>query len=190
MVTYAPHFISVVVLCGMVNVFMSPSSGIINIAIKAFGGEPIFFLGEASMFKHLYVWTGVWQGAGWGTILYLAALAGISPSLYEAAKVDGAGKLKIIMNIDIPGIMPTAIILLIMNLGKIMNIGFQKTYLLQNPLNIDASEIIATYVYKQGLLNAQFSYSTAIGLFNAAINIILLIIVNKTARKVSETSLW
>lgn len=190
MATYAPHFISIVVLCGMMSVFLSPSTGIINVIIKAMGMDPVFFLGDPEMFPHLYVWSGVWQNAGWGTIIYLAALAGIDPSLYEAARVDGANKFRLIWHIDIPGIMPTAILLLIMDLGKVMNIGFQKAYLLQNPLNMEASEIIPTYVYKVGLQQAQFSYSTAIELFNTTINIILLVIVNKFARRVSETSLW
>ncbi|MEG0906321.1 MAG: ABC transporter permease subunit [Niameybacter sp.] len=190
MATYAPHFISIVVLCGMMSVFLSPSTGIINVIIKAMGMDPVFFLGDPEMFPHLYVWSGVWQNAGWGTIIYLAALAGVDPSLYEAARVDGANKFRLIWHIDIPGIMPTAILLLIMDLGKVMNIGFQKAYLLQNPLNMEASEIIPTYVYKVGLQQAQFSYSTAIELFNTTINIILLVIVNKFARRVSETSLW
>ena len=190
MATYAPHFISIVVLCGMLSVFLSPSTGIINGILKMMGIDPVFFLGDPKMFPHLYVWSGVWQNAGWGTIIYLASLAGIDPSLYEAARVDGANKFRLIWHIDIPGIVPTVILLFIMDLGKIMNLGFQKAYLLQNPLNIEASEIISTYVYKVGLQQAQFSYSTAIELFNTTINIIMLIVVNKIARKYSETSLW
>ena len=190
MATYAPHFISIVVLCGMLSVFLSPSTGIINVILKMMGIDPVFFLGDPKMFPHLYVWSGVWQNAGWGTIIYLASLAGIDPSLYEAARVDGANKFRLIWHIDIPGIVPTVILLFIMDLGKIMNLGFQKAYLLQNPLNIEASEIISTYVYKVGLQQAQFSYSTAIELFNTTINIIMLIVVNKIARKYSETSLW
>lgn len=189
-VTYAPHFISVVVLVGMMGIFLSPRSGLINYIITFFGGKPIFFMGEPALFKSVYVWSGVWQNAGWGTIIYLAALAGISPELYEAAKVDGATKWQIIRHVDIPGIIPTAVILLIMNVGSIMNVGFQKVFLMQNPLNLSTSEIISTYVYKVGLIQSQYSYSTAIGLFNTVINVILLVSVNKFAKKVGETSLW
>lgn len=189
-VTYAPHFISVVVLTGMLYIFLSPRNGIINQFLSLFGIDSIFFLGDPKYFKSVFVWSGVWQNAGWGSIIYLAALSGINPELYEAAKVDGATKLRTIWHIDIPGIMPTAVILLIMNVGKIMNVGFQKAYLLQNSLNVESSEIIATYIYKIGLLQSQYSYSTAIGLFNTVINIILLVSVNKISKIVSDTSLW
>lgn len=189
-VTYAPHFISVVVLTGMMYIFLSPRNGIVNQFIGLFGKNSVFFLGDPKYFKSVFVFSGVWQNAGWGSIIYLAALSGINPELYEAAKVDGATKLQTIWNIDIPGIMPTAVILLIMNVGRIMDVGFQKAYLLQNSLNVEASEIIATYIYKIGLLQSQYSYSTAIGLFNTIINIILLVSVNKIAKKVSDTSLW
>lgn len=189
-VTYAPHFISVVVLVGMMQIFLSPRAGLINILIKFLGGEPVHFLAEPQWFKTIFVLSGVWQNTGWGTIIYLAALSGINPELYEAAKVDGATKFKIIRHIELPGIMPTAIIMLIMRLGRIMDLGFQKAYLLQNPLNAQSSEIISTYVYKVGLIQNQYSYSAAIGLFNTIINIILLTIVNKIAKTVSETSLW
>jgi putative aldouronate transport system permease protein len=189
-VTYAPHFISVVVLVGMVSIFLSPRNGLINNIIRIFGGQPIFFMGEPGMFKSLFVLSGIWQNAGWGTIIYLAALAGVSPELYEAAKVDGATKLQIIRHVDIPGIIPTAVTLLIMNAGHIMSVGFQKVYLMQNPLNLMSSEIISTYVYKVGLIQSQYSYSAAIGLFNSVINLILLISVNKISKKLSETSLW
>lgn len=189
-VTYAPHFISVVVLGGMLYIFLSPRSGLINFIRIFFGKEPINFLAEPQWFKTIFVLSGVWQNTGWGTIIYLAALAGINPELYEAAKVDGASKWGIIKNVELPGIMPTAIIMLIMRLGSIMDLGFQKAYLLQNPLNAESSEIISTYVYKVGLIQSQYSYSAAIGLFNTVINIILLTLVNKLAREVSETSLW
>ncbi|NMA85264.1 MAG: sugar ABC transporter permease [Epulopiscium sp.] len=189
-VTYAPHFISVVVLTGMMYIFLSPRNGIVNQLLMFLGQEPIFFLGDAKYYKSVFVFSGVWQNAGWGSIIYLAALSGINTELYEAAKVDGATKLQTIWNIDIPGIMPTAVILLIMNVGRIMDVGFQKAYLLQNPLNVSSAEIISTYIYKIGLIQSQFSYSTAIGLFNTVINIILLVSVNKFAKKVGETSLW
>lgn len=189
-VTYAPHFISIVVLVGMVNVFLSPSTGLVNNVIKAFGGEAIFFIGKPEYFRAIFVTSGIWQNTGWGTIIYLAALAGVSPELYEAARVDGASKLQIIKNIDIPSIAPTIIILLIMNLGRVMNVGFQKAFLLQNPLNAETSEIIQTYMYKVGLLQMEFEYSTAVSLFNTLINIILLLTANRIAKKFSENSLW
>ena len=190
MVTYAPHFISVVVMVGMLNVFLSPNTGILNFIIQAFGGEPVYFMSKPGMFRDIYVWSGVWQTAGWSTIVYMAALAGIDQQLHEAATVDGANKLQRIWHIDVPGILPTAIVLLILNMGRVMRLGFEKALLMQNPLNIDTSEIITTYVYKVGLLGAQFSFSTAVGLFNSVINLVLLLLVNKMARKFSETSLW
>lgn len=187
---YAPHFISVVVLCGMMNVFLGPSTGIVNNIIASLGGDKIFFLAEPRMFDDIFVWSDIWQNTGWSTIIYIAALSSISPELYEAAKIDGASKLKTILYIDIPGILPTIVTLFILRTGSFMNIGFQKAFLLQNPLNIEASEIIATYVYKIGLIQSQFSYSTAIGLFNTIINIILIFSVNAICKKINETSLW
>ncbi|WP_105614612.1 ABC transporter permease [Vallitalea okinawensis] len=189
-VTYAPHFISIVVLVGMIQMFLSPRNGFVNVMLMALGKDPIVFLAKAEWYKTIYVLSGIWQGAGWGSIIYLAALAGINIELYEAAKVDGASKFQIIRHIDIPGIMPTAVILLILSLGRIMNVGFQKAYLLQNDMNLKSSEIISTYVYKVGLIEAQYSYSAAIGLFNTIINIILLVSVNRLAKKLTETSLW
>lgn len=189
-VTYAPHFISVVVLVSMFTIFLSPSVGLINHIIAAFGGERVFFMAEPGMWKDIFVWSGVWQNAGWGTIIYIAALSGISPELYEAAKVDGASKFQIIRHVDLPGIMPTIVIMFILKMGSVMNVAFQKAYLMQNSLNIDASEVISTYVYKIGLESNQFSYSTAIGLFNTLINIILLISANRISKKISGSSLW
>lgn len=189
-VTYCPHFISIVVLTGMLYIFLSPRTGLINNLIQFLGGEPRFFLGQPEWFRPIFVLSGVWQNAGWSAIIYIAALAGISPDLYEAAKMDGANKWQIIRHIDLPGIMPTVTMMLIMEMGKVMNIGFQKAYLMQNGLNIAASEIIPTYIYKIGLIDAQYSYSAAISLFNNIINIILLVTVNKIAQKTSENSLW
>lgn len=189
-VTYVPHFISVVVLTGMLHIFLSPNGGLLNTIIGLIGIEPIYFLGEKQYFKSIFVLSGIWQNAGWGTIIYLAALAGVGPELYEAAKVDGASKLQIVRHIDFPSILPTVIILLVMNLGRIMNIGWQKAYLLQNSLNSETSEIIQTYMYKVGLIERQFEYSTAISLFNAVINIILLVTANRLAKRFSESSLW
>lgn len=187
---YAPHFISVVVLCGMVTLFLSPSTGIVNNIIAALGGERVYFLAQPELFQHIYVWSGVWQNTGWGTIIYIAALSSISPELYEAAKIDGASKLQTILHVDIPCILPTVVMLLILNMGSFMNIGFQKAFLLQNPLNAATSEIISTYVYKIGLIKSQFSYSTAIALFNTAVNIILLLSTNWVSKKISDTSLF
>jgi putative aldouronate transport system permease protein len=189
-VTYAPHFISVVVMVGMLNVFLSVRSGLFNHFIRALGGEAVYFMAKPELFRDIYVWSGVWQNAGWGTIIYLAALSGIDPQLHEAAIVDGATKLQRIRHIDIPGIIPTAIVLLILNMGRVMRLGFEKAFLMQNPLNVDTSEIIPTYVYKVGLLSAQYSFSAAVGLFNSIINLTLLVAVNRLARKFGETSLW
>lgn len=189
-VTYMPHFISVVVMVGMISVFFSPRSGFINTIVQAFGGDPIYFMGEAKYFRHLYVWSGVWQSAGWSSIIYIAALSGVSPELHESAMMDGASKLRRIWHIDIPTIMPTMVILLIMNCGQIMSVGFEKVFLMQNSLNNTVSEVISTYTYKIGLIQAEYSYSTAIGLFNNIINFTILIIVNKISGKLSGSSLW
>lgn len=188
MVTYAPHFISTVVLVGMMMVFMS-QSGIFNQLLGKLGAKPIPFLSDASLFRHIYVWSHIWQRTGYNSVIYIAALAGVSPELHEAAIVDGANKLQRIWHVDVPAILPTAIILLIMNTGNVLSIGFEKVYLMQNDLNLGVSEIISTYVYKIGLLSAQYSYSTAIGLFNNVINLIILLSVNKLADRMSGTSL-
>ncbi len=191
-VIYMPHFISTVVMVGIILQFLSPTVGMINNFIKLFGGEAYDFMGDPDLFRHIYVWTGIWQSAGYGTIIYLAALAGIDPGLHEAAIVDGANRFKRILHVDLPGILPTTIILLIMNTGQILNVGFEKIYLMQNSLNLSVSEVISTFVYKIGLQSAaaDFSYSTAIGLFRSAINIILIVTVNKVSKVVSENSLW
>ncbi|MDD3334467.1 MAG: ABC transporter permease subunit [Eubacteriales bacterium] len=189
-VTYAPHFISLVVMVGMLNVFLSPRSGFVNTLITSLGGQSVFFMGSPDWFRHLYVWSGVWQSAGWGSIIYLAALSGVAPELHEAAIIDGANKFQRILSIDLPTIMPTMVILLIMNFGSVMNVGYEKVFLMQNNLNLTTSEVISTYTYKLGLQNAEYSYSTAIGLFNNVINFSLLLIVNRAARKLSGSSLW
>ncbi|MGM0874707.1 MAG: ABC transporter permease [Bacillota bacterium] len=188
-VVYAPHFISVVVLSGMIYVFFS-NTGLINNFIMMFGGESISFMSKPEWFKPLYIGSGVWQETGWAAIIYLAALAGVSPELHEAAVMDGANKWHRILHVDIPAIMPTAVILLILTVGNIMNIGFEKAYLLQTPLNQPAAEIIPTYVYKMGLQQAQYSFAAAVGLFNAIINLLLLVAVNKFAKKLSGQGLW
>lgn len=189
-VLYAPHFISTVVLVGMLNLFLSPSTGLVNHLLNAVGVKSIYFMGDEDLFRGVYVWSGIWQNTGWSTIIYMASLCAINPELYEAAKMDGASKRQIILNIDIPSIAPTMITLFILSMGKFMNVGFQKAYLMQNALNVGTAEIISTYVYKIGMLKSQFSYSAAISLFNTAINIILLIATNKISKAVSETSLF
>ena len=189
--TYLPHFISTVVITGMLSAFLSPRSGFITTMLApVFGGERVYFLGQPEFFDHIYVWSGIWQGAGWGSIIYIAALSGVSPEWHEAAIIDGANRLKRIWYIDLPYIVPTMIILLILNCGSIMSVGFEKIFLMQNDLNMSASEVIATYTYKVGLQNYQYSYSTAIGLFNNVVNFIMLILVNKFAGKLSGSSLW
>ncbi len=189
-VTYAPHFISTVVMCSMIILFLSPSSGVINRIIKLLGGDPIYFLGVPKYFKPVYVLTGVWQSAGWGAIIYIAALAGIDPQLHEAAIMDGASRLQRIWHVNIPGILPTAIILLILNCGSIMNVGFDKIFLLKNDLNRSSAEVISTLVYQRGLIDRDYSSAAAIGLFNSVINLVLLVTVNTIARRTGETSLW
>lgn len=192
MTTYIPHFISVVVIVGLLMQILSMRTGVVNNLIALLGGERINFMGEPKYFRHLYVWSGIWQNAGWGSIIYIAALAAIDPQLHEAAIVDGAGKLKRIWHIDIPGILPTVIIMLILSLGSIMGTGFEKVILMQNSLNVGVSEVIDTYVYKVGIASQipNYSYSTAVGLFQSIVTFILTVIVNYVSRKVSETSLW
>ena len=187
---YAPHFISTVVMVGMIFLFTSPSSGLINKIIEAFGGKAVHFTAEPGWFVPMYVISEIWQSTGWGSILYLAALAGVSPELHEAALVDGANKFQRVWHIDIPGILPTIVIMMILNAGKIMNVGFEKAYLMQTSLNIKASEIIATYVYKRGVLKSQISLSTAVGLFDSVVNMILVVSVNWISRKVTDSSLF
>ncbi|WP_332631836.1 ABC transporter permease [Halalkalibacter flavus] len=188
-VIYAPHFISVVVLVGMVYVFFS-NNGIVNNILLLFGMDPIRFLAEASWFKPLYVGSSVWQETGWAAIIYLAALAAVSPELHEAAVMDGANKFQRIIHVDIPAILPIAMILLVLSVGNIMNIGFEKAYLLQTPLNQSSAEIIPTYVYKVGLQQAQYSFAAAVGLFNAIINLVLLWYVNRVVKRLSGNGLW
>jgi len=184
-------------MVSMLLIFLSPRSGLVNRALELFGGSPVHFIAEPEWFKSLYVLSGIWQSTGWNAIIYIAALSGIDPELHTAAIVDGASKLKRILYIDLPGIMPTAIILLILNMGHIMSIGFEKVFLMQNDLNITASEVISTYVYKIGLGGVgssygmpNYGYSAAVGLFNSVINFSLLIVANKLSKKFTETSLW
>lgn len=189
-VTYAPNFISVVVMVGMIISFLSPSTGLINHFIEALGFERQAFMTDPKWFKTIYVFSGVWQTTGWSSVIYLAALSGVDPQLHEAAIVDGASRIKRIWHINLPTIRPTMVILLIMSVGSIMSLGYEKILLMQNPLNMESSNVISTFVYQQGLLDAQYSYATAVGLFNAVINAILLISVNKIASKINDTSLF
>lgn len=187
--TYAPYFISVVVMCGMLTSFFS-SSGIVNQIIKLCGGNAVDFLNYDEYWRTLYVGSGVWRTSGYNAVIYIAALAGVSPELHEAATMDGANRIQRIWHIDIPSILPTIVILLILRCGRIMSVGFQKAYLLQNDLNLGVSEIIATYVYKMGLQKGQYSLSTAVGLFNNIINFLLVISVNKISDKLTGSGLW
>lgn len=190
MVTYMPHFISTVVMVSMILQALDPRLGIVTRVMHALGLQVVNPMAKAEYFKTIYVLTDFWQHTGYGSIIYLAALSSVDPSLHEAAVVDGAGRLQRIRHIDIPSILPTAVILLILRMGHIMNVGFEKVYLMQNPLNLRSAEVIATYVYKVGLLQANFSFSAAVGLFNSAINLVLLLLVNRVARQMGETSLW
>ena len=190
MVTYAPHFISTVVMASMIILFLNPRLGLFGVLMRAVGVPPVNYLAVASHFKFVYALSDIWQHAGYGAIIYMAALTSINPELYEAARIDGASRLQKIIHVDLPGIMPTMVILLILEFGEIMEVGFEKIYLLQNPVNISASEIIQTYVYKIGIINASFSFASAVGLFNSVINFILLVGVNAAARRISNTSLW
>lgn len=189
-VTYAPHFISIVVLVGMLYLFLSPSSGFVNEILALFNIEPIFFFGQAQWFRHIYVLSDIWQNSGWNMIIFLAALSSVPPELYEAAIIDGATRVQRMRYIDFNYVLPTAIIMLILRMGRVMNLGFQKAYLMQTDLNLGTSEIINTYVYKVGLLGGQFSYAAAIGFFQTIVNIALVFTVNRIARKVGDSSLW
>ena len=189
-VTYAPHFLSVLVLVGIIKSFCNSDYGIVNIVIRALGGTGQNWLQVDSMFRPLYIGSNIWQNIGWDAIIYISALAGIDPTLHEAAMIDGANRLQRIWHINIPGILPTMVILLILNSGHIMNIGFEKVFLMQNDLNMSTSDVISTYSYRIGIESAQYSLSTAISLFNSVINCALLLIVNGVSRKLNETSLW
>lgn len=189
-VTYAPHFLSVLVLVGVLKSFTNSDYGIVNIVIRHFGGEGYNWMQKANLFRPLYIGSGIWQNIGWDSIIYIAALAGIDPGLHEAAMIDGANRMQRIWHINIPGIMPTMVILLILNSGHILNVGFEKVFLMQNDLNMTTSDVISTYSYRIGIESAQYSLSTAISLFNSVINCGLLLLVNTISRRVSETSLW
>ncbi|MFD0677354.1 MULTISPECIES: ABC transporter permease [unclassified Paenibacillus] len=188
-VTYMPHFISLVVICGMVKDFTA-SEGVINDLISFFGGERSTFLLEPGLFRTIYISSGIWQHIGWGTIIYLAALTGIDPEQYEAARIDGAGRWKQMVHITVPGLMPTIIILLILEIGRMMNVGFEKIILLYNPSTYETADVVSSYVYRVGLQDFNYSFSSAVGLFNSLVNFILLLFSNWLSRKFNDTSLW
>ena len=189
-VTYAPYFISTVVLVGMLYTMLSPYSGVVNTIIKLLGGQPIHFMGKPRAYVMIYVLSGIWQTCGWSAIVYIAALTSVSPDLHESAIVDGANRLQRILHIDIPGIMPTIITMLILTAGQLITVGFEKAYLMQNSMNMGVSEVISTYTYKRGLVDGDFSYASAVEMFQSAINFLILLAVNKISKRISDTSLW
>lgn len=192
MVSYMPHFISTVVMVGVLLQFLDRDNGMINLILEALGFDRVHFMADRNYFYHIYIWSGVWQNAGYNAIIYISALASVPLELHEAAIVDGASIVKRILHIDLPCILPTICVLLILNCGSILNVGYEKIYLLQNSLNIKYSEVISTYVYKQGLTASvpQYSYSAAIGLFVSVINALLLLSVNKITKELSGNGLW
>ena len=190
MVSYAPYFISTVVICGMISIFMSQDSGIFNVIRGFFGMEPVDFLAKPEWFKHIYVWSGIWQGMGWSSIIYISALAGVDYEMHEAAIVDGATKIQRMIHIDLPSIKPTILMLFILQMGGLLGVGFEKVYLLQNSLNRSAASVISTYVYEVGLVNSDYGYSTAVGLFNSVISLVLVVTANQLSKKFAGESLF
>lgn len=190
MVSYAPYFISTVVMCGMITIFLGSDTGIFNIIRGFFGLDPVDFLAKPAWFKSIYVWSGVWQGMGWSSIIYISALSGVDMQLHEAAIVDGANKLQRIVHVDLPSIKPTIVMLLILQMGSLMSVGFEKVFLLQNTLNKSTASVISTYVYEVGLINSDYGYSTAVGLFNSAINVVLIVTANQVCKKLADESLF
>lgn len=190
LVSYAPHFLSTVIICSMLSLFCTKDTGLFNILGGMFGMESVSFLSVPEWFKDIYVWSGVWKGMGWSAIIYLSALAGVDPSLHEAAIIDGATKIQRMKHVDLPSIKPTIVMLLILRMGSIMDVGFEKVYLLQNSLNYKASVTISTYVYEVGLLDGDYSFSTAVGLFNNVVNVILLVSANVFSKKIMDESLF
>ena len=189
MVTYAPHFISTVVVCSMVTLFLN-RNGLFNNIGALLGAERVDYLTYPEYLASIYVWSGVWQGVGFGTVIYMSALSSVSPELIEAARIDGATRMKIIWHVNIPTILPTIVTMLILRCGNVLSVGFEKVFLLQNPLNLQASQVISTYVYELGMQKAQYSYSAAIGLLNTVVNVTLLLIVNRVSKKVTQMGLW
>ena len=190
-VTYMPHFISVIVVSGMILTFLNVNTGLYGNLARLLGvRNPKDLLGEKNLFSTIYVLSDIWQHTGWDSIIYMAALSAVDPSLHEAARVDGASEWDRIVHIQIPSIVPTMVILLILRAGSLMSVGFDKVYLLQNGLNLDRSEVLSTYVYKVGMINQQYSFSAAANLFNTVVNFVMIMLVNQIARRLGETSLW
>lgn len=189
-ISYLPHFISTVVLVGMITSFLSPSIGIINKIITSMGFESVYFLGNPKYFRTILVVSGIWQGCGWSSIVYLAALSGIDAQLYEAALIDGASRFRLMWHVTLPGIKSTIIIMLILQIGQILNINFEKMFLLQNSYNISISEVLATYVYKRAMQQGNYSMATAAGLFNSCVTLVFVTVSNWLSRRYTETSLW
>ncbi|GHV44461.1 putative multiple-sugar transport system permease YteP [Clostridia bacterium] len=187
--TYIPHFISMVVVCGMIANF-SGTSGVFNDVIAFFGGERAPLLGKPELFRTIYIASGIWQSVGWGSIIYLAAISGIDQELYEAATIDGAGRLRKAINVTLPSIMPTILLLLILQIGGLLSVGYEKIILLVNDLTLVKADVISTYVYRKGLLDTNYSFSSAVGLFNSVINFILLVVANSLSRRFAQTGLW
>ena len=192
LITYAPYFISTVIVVSMLMLVLSPQLGVVNLVLKGLGQQPINYLANPNLFAGLFAWSGAWQFSGYAAVIYLAALSGIDPQLHDAAKVDGASRFQKIRHVDLPGIMPVILVILILNVGSLLSVSFEKVYLLQNPLNLATSEVISTYVYKIGLLNANYSFATAVGLFNSVVGMILLVLVNELAKRLSDSGagLW
>lgn len=190
MITYAPYFISTVVLVGILMQITDMRTGFLNNMLGLFGIGPINFFGNPKLFRHLYVWSGVWQTTGYSAIIYIAALAGVNPELKEAALCDGATRLQRIWHVDLPAIRPTIVTMLTFACGNMINIGFDKVYLMQNDMNASVSEVISTFVYKVGLVNADYGFSTAAGLFQSVVSFIMLVSVNQLSKKLTENSLW
>lgn len=188
--TYLPHFVSIVVIAGIVVNFLAPSNGLINIIIEKLGGDKIYFLVKPEYFRTIFISMNIWKEAGFSAIVYIAALSAIDPQLYEAAYVDGANKFKRILHVTLPGIMPTITILLILKIGKMLTVGFEAIILLYQPVTYKTADVISTYVYRMGLINSQYDYATAVGLFNSVVSLLLVIFANKVSKKLSETSLW
>ena len=188
--TYLPYFISTVVVCGMINNFLSPSSGIINQLLNKIGIESVNFMSLPQWFRPIYVISGSWQSFGFNSIIFVAAIMGISPDLYEAMRVDGANKRQVIWHLVLPSIKPTIILLLIMTLGSMMSVGFEKVYLLYNTAVYETADVIQTYVYRQGILSNNYSYAAAVGLFNSVINFTIVVVANRLSRKVTDTAIW
>ena len=189
-VTYLPHFLSTVVLVSIVNAFLNPKTGLLNMFFLRMGKPTIYFMAEPQYFKTIYVLSGVWQNMGWDSIIYVAALAGIDPTFYEAGRVDGASRWQMLLHITLPSILPTATIMLILRCGHIMGVGFEKVFLMQNDLNMSTSDVISTYVYRSGLINAEFSFSAAVGLFNSVVNCMMLVLVNWVTGRLGGTQIF